>query len=116
MRAFTTFAAGAGAAEAYAAKAGEVGATTHVAELPLPEGANPSKLATWIQRVAQDPDALPEVPAADAPVVEDAAGRIRDGETCIALHVTGELADRMRTRLGAGEGDRVWLLFGLVDA
>lgn len=114
-RAFTTFAAGPNAAAAHAAKAGEVGATTRAVELPVPDGANPSKLATWVQRVAQDPAAAGEVPEDVRSMVEEAASSLADRDVCLALQMSGDIADRMRARVGAGPDDAVWLLFGLTD-
>ncbi|HET7489542.1 MAG TPA: hypothetical protein VFJ85_16565 [Acidimicrobiales bacterium] len=117
MRAFTTLGAGSGLDDAYGAArgaGGPVAATAGVRRLDVPAGANASKLGTWVQRVAQDPDAAGEVPDEHRAFVEDAAAALRDDPaTCLAIELDGDLADRTRTRAGAPAGAGAFLLFGL---
>lgn len=117
-RLFTSFAAGPSADEAYRAAVAAGGApagSSVVREVPVPAGADPSKLGTWIQRVAQDPAALNEVTAEHRDEVQAAAALLTGPRTCLAVEMGGRVGERMRARLDAGPEDRVYLLFGLVD-
>ena len=115
-RAFTCLGAGAGLQEAYRAAVDEGGpivATTSVREIEL-AGANPSKVGTWVQRVAQDPSAAGDVPEEHRAAVEkEAVALLGDPGTCLAVALEGDLADRTRARAGASPDDRAYLLFGL---
>lgn len=117
-RAFTSLGAGAGLEEAYRAavsQGGPVASTTGVREVEVPTGANPSKLGTWVQRVAQDQAAAGDVPDEHRAAVEGiAAELIGDAATCLAIELEGELAARTKARAEAGPDDRAYLLFGLV--
>lgn len=116
-RAFTSLGAGAGLQEAWqaaVAQGGPLASTTAVREVPVPAGANPSKLGTWVQRVAQDPAATADVPDEHREAVEEAAGVVRDDPaTCLAIALEGDLAERTRTRAGAPPDAKAYLLFGL---
>jgi len=118
-RAFTTLGAGAGLEQAYAAAAtqgGPLASTSAVRQVDVPEGANPSKLGTWVQRVAQDPGATADVPEEHRAAVEEVAAALRsDPTTCLAIELEGDLADRTRTRAGAPPDAGAYLLFGLAD-
>ncbi len=79
----------------------------------MPAGANPSKLGTWVQRVALDRAALAEVPDEHRATVEAAADLLADPATCLAIPMEGDVGERMRSRLGAGPGDHAYLLLGM---
>lgn len=119
MRAFTTLGAGAGLDEAYAAAAaqgGPVASTASVRRVEVPAGANPSKLGTWVQRVAQDPGATADVPEEHRDAVGEVAAALRaDPATCLAIELDGDLAERTRARAGAPPDAGAYLLFGLAD-
>lgn len=116
-RAFTCLGAGADLDAAYRSAVGEggpVAATTGVREVDVPDGANPSKLGTWVQRVAQDPAAAADVPDDHRAAVEkEAVALMADPSTCLAIRLEGDLAERTRTRAGAAADDAAYLLFGL---
>lgn len=116
-RAFTTLGAGTGLDDAYrraVAEGGPLAATSTVREIAVPAGANPSKLGTWVQRVAADPAAAADVPEEHRAAVEEAAGLIMaDPATCLAIALGGDLAERTRTRAGAPPEAGAYLLFGL---
>ena len=118
-RAFTTLGAGPGLDDAYRAamaQGGPLAATTSVRELSVPAGANPSKLGTWVQRVAQDPASAADVPDEHRAVVEEAAGVVvAEPATCLAIALEGDLAERTKARAGAPADARAYLLFGLAD-
>jgi hypothetical protein len=115
-RLFTSFAAGPNADDAYRAAVaggGAVAGSSVVREVPVPAGADPSKLATWIQRVAQDPAAIDEVATEHREAVQ-AAAILADPGACLAVEMGGRVGERMRARLDASPEDRVYLLFGLM--
>ena len=119
-RAFTCLGAGTDLDAAYrsaVAEGGPVASTTAVREIDVPPGANPSKLGTWVQRVAQDPAAAADVPEDHRGAVEkEAVGLLADPATCLAIRLEGEVAERTKARAGAAAGDRAYLLFGLAEA
>lgn len=116
-RAFTTLGAGTGLDEAYAAAlahGGPLAATVAVRLVEVPAGANASKLGTWVQRVAQDPAAVGDVPDEYRVMVVEVASALRtDPSTCLAVELEGDLADRTRARAGATADAGAYLLFGL---
>lgn len=118
-RAFTTLGAGADLEQAYraaVAQGGPLAATGGVRPVEVPPGANPSKLGTWVQRVAQDPAAGAEVPAEHRAAVEEVAATLRaDPSVCLAIELEGDLAARTRARAGAPDDAGAYLLFGLAD-
>lgn len=115
MRTFNTFGVG-----PVGSKAGEKtlaalpNAITSVREVAVPEGANPSKLGTWIQRTALD-GAVPDDCGDDLRAyVLQAAGLLDDPNLALAIDMTGNAAgEKMAARLGAMEGDHPYLIFGL---
>ena len=118
-RAFTTLGAGEGLGKAYEAalaQGGPLAATKAVLQIEVPAGANASKLGTWVQRVAQDPSAVADVPDEHRAMVEEVAAGLRaDPSTCLAIELEGDLAQRTRTRAGAPDGAGAYLLFGLAE-
>lgn len=116
---FTALAVGPDAADAYedavaraAAEGGPLAATDRLVVVPVPEGVEASRLGTWVQRRAAD-GSLEGVPADHHDLVDRVAGEYRIPGTCVAVEVTGDLAGRMRARVGATDADaRAWLLFG----
>lgn len=115
MKVFTTFGVG-----PVGAKAGErtlqplPNGILRVQEVDVPAGANPSKLGTWIQRAALDGSAPDDCPEDMRACVQQAAGALDDPNVALAIEMTGNPAgDKMAARLGAGEHDRPYLVFGL---
>ena len=115
-RAFTGFGAGRTADEALASA--EVPASlSRVGEVVVPEGENPSKVGTFVQRVALDPSALDGVPPELRSTVEVAAAQLAESpDLALAVSMAGTPAgDKMLARLGPTDEQAVpWLLFGLV--
>lgn len=118
-RAFTTLGAGSSLDEAYTAAVAEGGplaSTSGVQLLAVPAEANASKLGTWVQRVAQDPEAVADVPEEHRSLVEETAAALRaDQSVCLAIELEGVLAERTRARAGAADNAGAYLLFGLAD-
>ena len=71
-RAFTGFGAGRTAEEALAS-ADVPASLSRVDKIEVPEGQNPSKVGTFVQRVALDPGAVADVPDEVRSTVETAA-------------------------------------------
>lgn len=119
MPPFTAFAVGPDPTTAYEAAAaraagqgGPLAATNRLVHAGAPAGVEASKLATWVQRRAAD-GSLDDVPPEHHAAVDDLVAEYAVTGTCIALEVTGDLAGRMRARLGATDPSaRTWLLFG----
>ena len=115
-RAVTGFGAGSTADEALAG-ADLPPSLSRVGEIVVPEGENPSKVGTFVQRVALDPAALDGVPPELRSTVEVAAAQLAESpDLALAISMEGTPAgDKMLARLApAGEGAVPWLLFGLV--
>lgn len=116
-RAFTTLGVGTGLDDAYrraVAEGGPLAATSSVREVAVPAGANPSKLGTWVQRVAADAAAAADVPGQFRGAVEEAAEVVTaDPAVCLAIALEGDLAERTKARAGAGPDAGAYLLFGL---
>jgi len=116
-RAFTGFGAGRSAEEALAS-AEVPPSLSRVGEVVVPTGENPSKVGTFVQRVALDPTALAEVPATLRSTVEVAAAQLAESpDLALAVSMAGTPAgDKMLARLAPSDGQAVaWLLFGLVQ-
>ena len=117
MKAFTTFGAGA-AADTIGTRTLQPlpASVVTVQAVDVPEGANPSKLGTWIQQYALAGNVSADVPPDLVDVVSGAASLLSaDSSVALAIDMTGNPAgEKMRDRLGGGPGDRPWLVFGLV--
>ncbi len=117
MKAFTTFGAGA-AADTIGTRTLQPlpASVVTVQAVDVPEGANPSKLGTWIQQCALAGNVSADVPPDLVDVVSAASGVLSaDSSVALAIDMTGNPAgEKMRDRLGGGPGDRPWLVFGLV--
>ena len=115
MKAFTTFGVGATATEAFERPMQPLPlGITEVHEVSVPEGANPSKLGTWIQRAALDGAPPTDTPPEVAFLVGQAAALLDNPNMALAISMAGNAAgDKMRVRLGAAEGEQAFLLFGL---
>jgi hypothetical protein len=89
-----------------------------ISTLDIPPGANPSKIATWVQRLATDDVLSDDCPPECGDTVQLGALSLRhDNTQALAIDMTGNpVGDKMRQRLEAGEGESAWLLFGLVEA
>ena len=115
-RAFTGFGAGRTADEALASA--EVPPSfSRVGEVVVPAGENPSKVGTFVQRVALDAGALDSVPAELRSTVEVAAAQLAESpDLALAISMAGTPAgDKMLARLAPADDRAVpWLLFGLV--
>lgn len=117
-RAFTGLGAGRTADEALAS-AEVPPSLSRVGEIAVPEGENPSKVGTFVQRVALDPAAMESVPMELRSTVEVAAAQLAESpDLALAISMAGTPAgDKMLARLApADEGALPWLLFGLVPA
>jgi len=115
-RAFTGFGAGRTAEEALAG-AEVPPSLSRVGEIAVPEGENPSKVGTFVQRVALDPAAIDDVPSELRSTVEVAAAQLAESpDLALAISMTGTPAgDRMLAKLAPEDDQAVpWLLFGLV--
>jgi hypothetical protein len=112
---FTTFGIGATAHDAFDRTLAPLpnGIVT-VQEVAVPEGMNPSKLGTWIQRLALDGTLADEAPAEHHVHIRIAAGALDDPNVVLALDMTGNLAgDKMRERMKAADGESAFLLIGI---
>ncbi len=117
-RAFTGFGAGRSADEALAT-AKVPPSLSRVGEVAVPQGENPSKVGTFVQRVALDPAALADVPVELRSTVEVAAAQLAESpDLALAISMAGTPAgDKMLARLAPADDQAVpWLLFGLVEA
>jgi hypothetical protein len=117
-RAVTGFGAGSTVDEALAS-ADLPPSLSRVGEIAVPEGENPSKVGTFVQRVALDPAAMDTVPPELRSTVEVAAAQLAESpDLALAISMAGTPAgDKMLARLApAPEGAVPWLLFGLVPA
>jgi hypothetical protein len=115
-RGFTGFGAGRTADEALAGAAGPP-SLSRVGEVAVPEGENPSKVGTFVQRVALDPSAIVDVPAELRSTVEVAAAQLAESpDLVLAISMAGTPAgDKMLARLApADDQASPWLLIGLV--
>lgn len=116
-RAFTGFGAGRTADEALAS-ADIPSSLSRVGEVAVPEGENPSKVGTFVQRVALDAGALGDVPVELRSTVEVAAAQLAGSpDLALAVSMAGTPAgDKMLARLAPADPQAVpWLLFGLVQ-
>lgn len=87
---------------------------TSIREVAVPDGANGSKLGTWIQRAALETVAPEECPEDLRAYVVQAAGLLDDANLALAIDMTGNPAgEKMRERMGAATGERAFLVFGL---
>ncbi len=116
MRAWTTFGVGPSPREGRTLQPlpdSVKGVTT----LDVPPGANPSKIATWVQRLATDGVLADECAEEFADVVHlGALSLTSDHSQALAIDMTGNpVGDKMFERLGGEEGDVAWLLFGLAE-
>jgi hypothetical protein len=117
-KAFTTFGGGATPNDAIARPLVPLPPTAvSVVEVQVPDGVNPSKFATWVQRCAVEQVVADDVPGEHHDAVRTAAGALTVNEVVAAVDMAGNPAgEKMRDRLGCGEGERPWLLFGIVTA
>ena len=118
MKAFTTFGIGTTADKVLDRTLQPLPAgITAVQEVSVPEGANGSKLGTWIQRAALDNAVPEECPEDMRAYVLQAAAVLDDPNTALAIDMTGNPAgDKMRARMEATEAERAYLVFGLTSA
>lgn len=88
-----------------------------VQEINVPTGVNPSKLGTWVQRVALDDAMADDAPSEHHGHIRLAAGVLDDPNTALAVDMTGIPAgDKMREKMKAAEGESAFLIFGLTHA
>lgn len=118
MKAFTTFGIGATATAVLDRTLQPLpSGITSVHEVAVPEGVNPSKLGTWIQRAALDGAAPNDCPEDHRAYVQQAAALLDDPNRALAIDMNGNLAgDKMRERMGAADGESAFLVFGLTAA
>jgi hypothetical protein len=87
---------------------------TAIREVSVPDGANGSKLGTWIQRAALENAAPEDCPEDLRAYVMQAAGLLDDPNVALAIDMTGNAAgEKMRERMGAAADERAFLVFGL---
>jgi hypothetical protein len=88
-----------------------------ITTLDIPDGANPSKIATWVQRLAVDGNMPEECPDDQHNAVHLGAMSLNaDPSKALAIDMTGNpIGDKMLTRLEGTAGDTAWLVFGLTD-
>ncbi len=117
MRAWTTFAVGPTPREGRTLQPLPPSVRT-VTELEVPDGCNPSKIATWVQRLAIDGVVADECPQPVHDAVQLGALSLgNDPSQALAIDMTGNpIGDKMYERLEGTEEDRAWLLFGLNDS
>ena len=115
---FTTFGVGATATAAFDRTLVPLPAgILRVQEIAVPEGVNPSKLGTWVQRVALDDTMADDVPAELHEPIRLAAAALDDPNVALAIDMSGNPAgDKMLVKMGGGEGDSAFLIFGLTAA
>ena len=116
-RAVTGFGAGRTADEALAA-AEIAPSLSRVGEVVVPDGENPSKVGTFVQRVALDPAAIDGVPPELRSTVEVAAAQLDESpDLALAISMAGTPAgQKMLARLAPDDDQaQPWLLFGLVQ-
>lgn len=90
---------------------------TSMQEIAVPSGVNPSKLGTWVQRLALDGTLADDAPADQHVHIRTAAGALDDPNVVLALDMSGNPAgDKMRERMKAAPGESAFLLIGLVSA
>jgi hypothetical protein len=118
MKAFTTFGIGAAADRVIDQTLQPLpSGITAVREVSVPDGVNGSKLGTWIQRAALDNAVPDDCPEDQRAYVVQAAGLLDDPNTALAIDMSGNPAgDKMRVRMGAADGERAFLVFGLTAA
>jgi hypothetical protein len=116
-KAFTTFGAGRSGSEAYDRPMQPLPlGITHALEVIVPADVNPSKFGTWIQRAALEGAVSDDVPEELKVSVRTAAGLLDDPNAALALDMAGTPAgDKMRDKLGCGEDENPYLLFGLTE-
>jgi len=117
-RAFTGIGAGRTADEALAG-AEVPPSLSRVGEIKVPEGENPSKVGTFVQRVALDAATLDDVPVELRSTVEVAAAQLAESpDLALAISMAGTPAgDKMLARMAPTDDQATpWLLFGLVPA
>jgi hypothetical protein len=116
MRAWTTFGVGTSPREGRTLQPLPESVKS-ITTLDVPAGAQPSKIATWVQRLALDGQLADECPPEFADAVQlGALSLTSDNSLALALDMTGNaVGDKMRQRLAAEDGESAWLLFGLAE-
>ena len=114
---FTTFGIGATAQVAFDRTLQPVPAgILRIQEVAVPEGMNPSKLGTWVQRVAIDDTMPDDAPAEHHAHIRLAAGALDDPNIALAIDMTGNPAgQKMREKMNAADGESAFLVFGLTN-
>lgn len=113
---FTTFGVGATAHAAFDRTLAPLpNGITSVQEINVPAGVNPSKLGTWVQRLALDGTLADDAPIEHHVHIRTAAGALDDPNLALALDMSGNPAgDKMLERMKAAAGESAFLLIGLV--
>ncbi len=115
---FTTFGIGATAHEAFDRTLQPLpGGILRVQEINVPDGVNPSKLGTWVQRVALDDTISDDAPLEHHAHIRLAASVLDDANTALAIDMSGNPAgEKMREKMKAAAGESAFLVFGLTNA
>jgi hypothetical protein len=116
MRAWTTFGVGTSPREGRTLQP-LPDSVKSVATLDVPAGANPSKVATWVQRLATDGVLAEDCPPECADAVHlGALSLTSDYSQALAIDMTGNpIGNKMLERLGGEDSETAWLLFGLTE-
>jgi hypothetical protein len=116
-KAFTTFGAGRVGAECIESTAQPLPeGITRIVEIDAPDGVNPSKLGTFIQRFAIDGSLPEDASDSDRVFIEAAAANFDDPTVALAISMEGTgPGEKMRDRIGASveSGRHPYLVFGM---
>ena len=118
-KAFTTFGAGRTGAECIDSIAQPLpGGITRIVEVTAPDGVNPSKLGTYIQRFALDGSLPDDASESERELISAAALHFDDPSVALAISMAGTgPGEKMRDRLGATieSGRHPYLVFGMTS-
>ena len=116
-KAFTTFGAGRTGAECIDSTAQPLpDGITRIVEVIAPDGVNPSKLGTYIQRFALDGSLPDDASESERELISAAASHFDDTSVALAVSMAGTgPGEKMRDRLGATieSGRHPFLVFGM---
>ncbi len=119
-KAFTTFGAGRDGADCLTSTAQPLPeGITQIIEIHAPDGVNPSKLGTFIQRFAIDGSLPDDASPSDRELITTAAAHFDDPSVALAISMAGTgPGEKMRDRIGASleSGRQPYLVFGMGPA
>ena len=119
-KAFTTFGAGRVGADCLHSTVQPLpDGITRIVEIDAPDGVNPSKLGTFIQRFAIDGSLPDDASESDRALITESAAHFDDPTVALAISMAGTgPGEKMRDRLGASidSGRHPYLVFGMTPA